>query len=773
MIWGTLAVSAVDVDDLVGKTIKDIEVSGNRRVPLESILFRLSAKEGQPLDLDTVTMDLRSLWETGLYTNLGVQAQETGDGQVVLTYIVRDLPIVVEVDFRGNQKLGKSTITDKMDEEFLTIEKDTPLDIRKVNQVRTLIKKLLNDRGLQYGRVDYVLEPLPAGTARVVFNIYEGSKVRIYDVAFDGNTVYTDKKLRRTMKKVKKHWMFSWLTQHDVFNEEKFQEDVEKVKSLYWEKGYKDVYIGTPSQDIEDLTTDRQKAKNLERLKKNRAIKEDLRMTLTIPVFEGQPYMMGQLAIEGNTIFPDRLYENLFPIPPGEAYDLGKVNEWITELEELHNNAGYLNYRILQNTTLRDNQVVDVSFDIKEGAQIYINKISFAGNTTTRDKVLRREVLLREGDVFRLKNFRNSLLKINQLGFFDVSRSNPDIKFLPNEDKVNITIKGQESGINELNFGLGYNEYAGENGFFSFSTLNFLGKGETLKVQASLGRIANTYDITFTEPWLFDKPRGLTFRIFNTKANYPGFSQEQSGLQVGFSFRPTNWTRYSVSYRFQEISIPTIPSVTFESYSDRLTSSITQSLNYDITDHPFFPTRGRKAFLSLEFAGWQTGGDSLFYSATTGATQYIQSFGKTFMGFNLKFGYMDTFDGQRPVLYEMFRLGGENSVRGYRRDYLGPVIEVDGFEFPTRGDKSFQANFEYVLPVSEQFRLVAFYDIGQVYGVDETWFETDLAQSTGLEMRFSLPVFQAPLRIMYAYKLVDLPGNPKGGEPKFAIGTTF
>lgn len=754
-------------------TIKEIRISGNLRVSKETIQYRITSKVGDTLSTEAVAKDIKELWQTGLFENIAVQATRLESGGLALVYIFRDLPLVVEVDYRGNKKLGKSTITDKIDEELLTIEEDTPLDYKKINAIRTLIKQMLDDKGLRYGRVDYTLEKLEAGTARVVFNIYEGSKVRIHEIDIAGATTFKQKKLKRTIKKTREHWMFSWLTQHDIFNQEKFDEDIELLKKIYWAKGYKDVFVGEPEMEITNHTTQHQKKKNLERMAKHRQPKEDLRMKLTIPIFEGKSYQMGGIKIEGNTIFPNIVFLGMYPLRPGDRYDLGLINEWITSLEELYNNSGYLNFNIKQETHIRDDNTVDVTFHVQENAQVYINKIAFSGNTTTLDKVLRREVFLREGDVFRLQHFRNSLLRINQLGFFDVSHENPDIKFIPNEDKVNITIKGQESGVNELNFGLGYNQYAGENGFFSFSTLNFLGKGETLKIQASMGRIANTYDITFTEPWLFDKPRGLTFRIFNTRADYPGFRQEQSGLQIGFSLRPTTWTSYNVSYKFQEISIPSVPSLTFESFENRLTSSISQSIQYNITDHPFFPTKGIKTYYRLEFAGWEMGGDSLFHSSTLGYTQYFKSFKKTFIGANIKFGYMDTFDGQRPVLYEMFTLGGENSVRGYRRDWLGPVVTYNGVEYPSRGDKLFQANLEYILPVSDQFRLVAFYDAGQVYGVDESWFETDLAMSTGIEMRFSLPVFQAPLRIMYAWRLVELPGNKKGGEPKFAIGTTF
>lgn len=756
------------------QVVEEIRISGNQRVSDEAISYRINTQVGQPLNPETVTKDIQALWNTGLFQNIGVQV-DPGDTGVILTYIFRDLPLIVEVDYRGYSKLGKSSITDKVQEEGLTIEQDTPLNYKKINAIRGIIKELLNNKGLRYGKVEYKLEYLEAGTARVVFNIFEGSKVRIHHIAFEGNERFSDKQLRRWrfMRKTKEHWMFSWLTQHDVYRADKFSEDVDRIKAQYWKNGYKDILVGEPVVTIEDKTSQRQKKKNLKRIQKHKKAKEDLRMTLTIPIYEGRPYTMGTYSIVENTIIPEPVYRSLFPLKTGDLFDQGQVNEWITSLEEIHNNTGYLNYGIQQNVSIRDEDIVDIEFVVHENDQIFVNRVGFSGNVTTRDKVLRRELLIREGDVFRLNFFRNSMLRINQLGFFDVTHDEPDIKFLPNENKVNITVKGQESGVNEINFGVGYSDFRGRNGFFSFSTLNFLGRGETLKVQAQLGSISDTYDLTFVEPWLFDKPRGFSARIFDTRSNFLGFVQERFGFQTGLSFRPSTFTKYSVSYLFSEINIPTVQSPAFHPVDNLLTSSVTQMLMYDTTDHPFFPTKGRKAFTSLELAPWQSGGDTFFYKLTAGGTQYFDAFKTTFFGVNLKASLLDTFEDQRPTFYELFYLGGEESVRGYRRNSLGPTIQSNGIDYPIRGDKLFQFNFEYVIPVSEQFRFVVFYDAGQIFGLDEDWFETDLAMSTGLEMRFSLPVFQAPLRLIWAYKLVEMPSDPKGSEPKFSIGTTF
>ena len=324
---------------------------------------------------------------------------------------------------------------------------------------------------------------------------------------------------------------------------------------------------------------------------------------------------------------------------------------------------------------------------------------------------------------------------------------------------------------------MGFSEFRGTSGFLSFSTLNFLGKGEKLKVQAQLGSITDTFDVTFTEPWLFDKPRGLTTRIFNTRSNFSasGFDVESTGFQLGLSFRPTVFSTYSISYLFSEDRFPTVITPSFKPVDDLLTSSVTQSFVYNTTDHPFFPKKGRKLSLSVEVASWQAGGDNFFYKVSTGATQYLKAFKNSFIGLNVEAAVLETLEGQRPTRHQLFFSGGEESVRGYERQSLGPSITVDGQTFAERGDKLFQTNFEYIIPVSDQFRFVMFYDAGMVFGVDEEWFDTDLFRSVGVEMRFSLPVFQAPLRLIYAYKLdEDEAGlNQKGGEPSFSIGTTF
>lgn len=760
---------------LAQESVEEIRIQGNRRFPEDSIRYRISSKAGEPLDPRKVTQDIKDLWSTGQFDNVGC-AELDGQKGPILVFTVKELPIVGEVDYRGYKKVTKSSFTDKIEEQRLTIAPDTVLDYSKVNAIKALMKSILDEKGLRFATVDVLYEPIDNNSTRVVFQINEGAKVQIYNVDFTGNELFTDKQLRRTMRKVKRKWMFSWLSGHSIYKQEHYNEDLEKLKKKYWKEGYKDVFFEEPIMDITDHTTDRQRKRNIDRAARNKSIKEDRRMVLTIPVFEGRPYYLGNVTIDGNQVLPLGFYKAGFPIKNGDVYDLGKINKWLEGLDELHNNMGYVNYNVEQKTTIRDENVVDVVFNVKERDQVYVHQVHFKGNTTTRDKVLRREILLREGDVFRLNHFRNSMLRINQLGFFDVQHHEPSVNFLPGENKVNITINGQETGVNELNFGLGFSEVRGSSGFLSFSTANFLGRGERVSVQANIGDIQKTYDVSFTEPWLFDKPRGVTARIFNTRTQFAaaGFDVESNGFQLGLSFRPTIFTTYSVSYLLAEERYPTVTTPIFRPVNDLITSSVTQSLAYSTINHPFFPTAGRRASISLELATWQAGGDNFYYKTTANFTQYVRGIRKSFMGFNLQSSYMETLEGQRPTQNQLFFMGGEDSVRGYRRRSLGPtILQTNGQPLAVLGDKEVQANYEYIIPVSEQFRFVLFYDTGMIFGIEEDWFDTDLARSTGLELRFSLPIFQAPLRLMYVYRLDDTPFEKKGGGPDFSIGTTF
>ncbi len=758
------------------EVIEAIRIVGNARISTQAVFYRIRSAEGEELDLATVSEDVKRLWNLNVFADIKVDIQDGETGKV-LTYMLRERPIIKDFRFFGNHAFGPNLLKDKLKEEGILLRINTQLDFNEVSRIKMKIMDLYKGKGYQNVRVEQTLESTGAGDAYVTFTIYEGGKVRVHGVQFTGNQVFSDKKLRRAMKKIKEHSMLSFVTSSDVYSEEKFDEDLDNLRSRYWKKGYKDVFVGRPIIEIIDETSEKQKQKNLERMKFNKKVKQDLRMHLTIPIFEGDQYTIGDVSFVDNKLVPDTTLADSWELEPGDPFDVGKVNEFQTEIEEIYNDAGYLQFFMERIPEKRADNRVDLTFKFDEGEQFTLRRLEFEGNVVTRDKVLRREFMISEGAPFRLEIFKNSMLKINQLGFFDVTQSDPDVDLNPEDNSVDVLIKGQESGVNEINFGGGYSEYAG---FFlqtSYSTRNFLGRGEQLQLSASLGSNITYYNISFTEPWIFDYPHSFTVNLFNSDTSYYNYERQSKGFSLGFGFRLKPFLTYSVAYRYEIVDVPGSSLQTnsvFKPVSNRLTSSITQSLQYNTLNHPFMATRGSKYALSLEWAGWQLGGDDLKYEINLRLTRMFKGPKSTAFLINSRIGYQKPLGSNNTIqYYDRFFIGGESTVRGYELRTISPRDSQSNY--PIGGTKMFMANLEWILPIENRFQFALFYDIGGVWLEDQSFFasEEPLKSSWGVEARFNLPVFQMPIRLTYGIPLDDVYGQDKGGNLEFTVGTIF
>ena len=728
--------------------------------------------------MGVVSDDVKRLWNLNVFSDIKVDITDGETGKI-LTYLLKERPIIKDYRFFGNHAFGPNLLKDKLEEKGIKLRVNTQLDYSEVSKIKMTIMDLYKEKGYRNVRVDQTLESAGGGSAYVTFTVFEGGKIHVHEIQFTGNQAFSDRKLKRAMNKIAEHWFFSVLTSSDIYSDEKFDEDVELIKGAYWKKGYKDVFVGRPVIDVQDLTSEKQKTKNLERMKHNKKVKQDLRMSLTIPVFEGEQYTIGNVSFVDNKLIPDSSLADTWKLKPGEPFDLGKINEFQTEVEELYNNSGYLQFfveRIQEPDPANENQV-DLTFKFTENKQFSLNRLEFEGNVVTRDKVLRREFMIPEGAPFRLELFRNSMLKINQLGFFDVSTSEPDVDLNPEDNTVDVVIKGEESGVNEINFGGGYSEYAG---FFlqsSYATRNFLGRGEQLQLSASMGANITYYNISFTEPWIFDYPHSFSVNLFNSETSYTTYQRQSKGFSIGFGFRLQTFLTYSVAYRYEIVDVPGSSLGTnsvFKPVSNRLTSAITQSLQLNTLNHPFMATRGSKYTLSLEWAGWQLGGDDLKYEVNVRATQIFKGYKNTVFLLNTRAGFKKPLGASETVqYYDRYFLGGESTIRGYQLRTISPRDSETNYAIG--GTKMFYANFEWVLPIENRFQFALFYDIGGVWLQDQSFFSSEepLKHSWGFEARFNLPVFQMPIRLTYGIPLDDVYGQDRGGNLEFTVGTIF
>ncbi|MBI1752877.1 MAG: outer membrane protein assembly factor BamA [Acidobacteria bacterium] len=824
--------AAQDLESLVS-----IEVIGAQKQTSETVIFKSGVKVGDDLRSLDFTAVLEKLWASGSFDDIKLELADVPGGKKLVIRI-KERPLIKEVDFRGGTEVGLTNIKDKVKEKKLTINPDTIYDPETARKVKDMIVDQAGEKGFRNPVVDITLEPMAGGVARLVFDIKEGGKAKIYKVAFRGNKVFSSSELRSVMKKTRQHWMFSWLTTHDLLVDKNLDEDLENLKKAYWKRGYKDVFVGKPIIEVEDRTTPKQKKKNEKRIKEAKSPKYDLRATLTIPILEGEQFYEGTFKAEGGKLFRENYYKakyaevkrdnqsflrkffNIRPSLDGPKpgakpvpFDLDAVNQTVDKLKEDYSNQAHIMFRAERKYEVREEdgvKKVDTTLKLDEGEAYTVRRIEFEGNLTTKDKVLRRSMLMREGDPFQTDRFKDSILSISQLSFFDVKGSDPKVDLVADKPQVDVTIRGEEAGVNEVLFQGGYGSLFGFSLGVSFSTRNLGGGGETLSLSYNGGKFSKNVSVGFTEPFVFDLPYSFSTSVSNGSADYDAsrvgianaYKQFTRSFGASVGARLSNWfpnepwaffTTYSTGYSFRLIRIEGGQNFYFRDTPNQLTSTFSQSLAYSTVNHQFKPTQGTRLSFGLEYGGWQFGGDRPFLRATWEFAKFANVADRHIFAFNASYGYLQNLGKEELPLYDLYRPGGENSIRGYRYGQVGSVLlDNNQRAVVVGGNKQFVANAEYQFKIADQFRLVFFYDAGNAWGAGTKVFSHDtvtykdynnneytfrnptLIRSTGVEFRFFLPISPAPLRLIWARKLNPYPFDTEGKTDfQFSIGTTF
>lgn len=815
------------------EVIRRIDVVGAQKITRENLLFRVGLSEGNDLRSIDFSEILEKLWAIGAYDDIKIKYKDEDDGKVLIIEVV-ERPIVKEVDYRGGTQVGHSNIKDKIKENRLEIEPDSIYDPDAARKIKTQIVDLAGEKGFNDPIVDIILEPLGAGVCRLVFDIKEGGKARIYTIKLLGNNVFSDKQIMGfsgKMKKTRRHWMFSWITSHDLLVDKNLEEDIQKLKDAYLRLGYKDVFVGQPTKDIQDHTSPRQKAKNIKRSEQFKSPKLNLRTTLTFQILEGERYYEGKLAFEGNNQIPGLRGErgeeifrkqigiarrdsktkvakffNIRPrtadLPPNvnRPMDFYALNKGMEEIEKIYKNASYAAAEVAPKYETRaENGVnkVDTTITVREGEKFSIRRIEFKGNDTTLDKVLRRAVFpLVEGSAFTTDLFQNSILGINQLGFFEVKAPNfPDVIPVGDKPQVDIVFTGEEAGVNEFMFNGGYGAVFGLTLGASISTKNLFGGGQSLGLSISGGQFQRSFMISFSDPYVLDKPFSFGVSLFDSALEYSAdqvgidYARKQFTRGIGLStgtrlstFMPverwgrwTNFSQIALGYSLRLMRMEGGQNYYFRTLGSQLTSTVSLSWAYNTVNHPFKPTDGFKLGVGFEYGGWQFATDKPFHRTTTD-TSYFKSFAERhIIALNASYGYLANLSSEELPIWDNFQPGGEMSIRGYRFGWVG-TQKLDNLGQPVviGGNKQFLANAEYQLKIADQFRFLVFYDMGNAWGPGHRVFSEALRRSAGVEFRFFLPISPAPMRLIWARKLNPYDFDPEGRTDfQFSMGTTF
>lgn len=789
----------------------EIEVVGGVSLTADTIEYYLGVGQGDPYDEEQVAKGFRKLWDSGLVEDLRIEAETLEDGKVKLIVTVRERPRVTEWAFAGNKKLSTSTIKEKLDNSGITLRRNVPLRSSEVQRFRQGIMEAYGADGYASAIVDPVVSEVGPSQKKVTFSIDEGAKVRIGRILFEGNSVFPRWRMRYAMKKIKQRSILRPYGKKLIWSRESWGEDSENLKKLYMNHGYKDIIVGEPRVDIE--------ARN----PRGRTQKEKkFRMAVTIPVQEGEQYRMGELKLDGLTVFNAEALTKLYVIAPGKVYNHGRIEAGNEAVRNLYHGRGYIYaYTSPQLEARADaTRVVDVTVGVYEGDRYRLGRLEFAGNSKTQDKVLRREFRLFEGDWMDMGTFRRSMFKLNQLGYFKLKEDPIEFKFDEEKQLVNVLVKGEEVGRTDIQFGAGYSELDGLFGQFMFNTRNLGGRGETLSASASFGRRADQFSLGYSEPYFLDRRMLVgasiykqTFNLDDTISQFQQYYRDSKGLSLVWGLGTGLFGQFSLAYGWEDVKArypvdrmfdagdgPTNPrrppiappykdmpkEVLYFYHYRGVTSSLTPSFGRDSRDDPFNPSSGTSFFTRLRYAGGPLGGDFYYVRPEIGYSAFVPIRRRYVAALNFEAGYMRPFGGKQIPLYDRYRMGGERSLRGFRYlDVLPRQKSGDLFRDTNGtivgGDRYVQLNLEYQIKLGGPLRFILFFDCGNTWHEDQGWYFEKLRYSTGAELRVFLPIFQAPLRFIYGINLDPYRGlqekfnipDEKRSDFSFSIGTTF
>jgi outer membrane protein insertion porin family len=635
------------------------------------------------------------------------------------------------------------------------------------------------------------------------FNIKEGPKVKIRHIEFTGNKQLSNGELTKQMKENRpQHWL-SFITGRGTYQEPKFEEDAARIQEHYANEGYINARIGTPEVKVIEDSKDA----------KTRYIE------LKIPVSEGDRYKVGELGFDGNKTLKAEALRPLFQLQEGQYFSMKKVRKGMDAARELYGSGGYWEFtgypdlkpRNLPDPTKAEDPkaieearkqpaIVDVTLRLQEGEQYFVNRITFTGNTTTRDSVVRREMRLLENGVFNTEALKFSVKRINQLGYFKEIEAGPDNpkieKVAGQKNKVDVTLKFQEQNRNQLTFGAGVSQYEGFFGQLSFQTANFLGRGESVTFAVMAGSQVQNYQLAFSEPYLFDRPITAGINLYSREIRYYySYTQDSLGGSVTAGFPLKDFTRMFMTYTLEQNSVKDVnpayldpdviarnpflaDALLIGNGGRRTISQISPSIVHSTIDNPIFPNQGKRFTLGTDFAG--IGGDVNFIKPRVEAVIWKPTGKKLTFGARAQVDYIFPFGStnlNNMPIYERLFLGGEYSVRGYDIRTIGPRDPVTFIVLG--GNKDLLFNAEYQYSIMSQLRLMAYFDAGQVRDFNQSFTSKDFVMSTGAEVRFFMPVLNVPFRLIYAHNMnhqgiYDNNLQPaKDNTFRFAVGSTF
>ncbi len=668
------------------RLVETVSVLNNRRLRQDDILYYVQTRPGDTFNEQQVQRDLQAILALGFFdkTATRVYTEEGARGGLNVIFEVKELPIIRDLQFEGLKSVAESDVLKAFREKRVGVSKESIYDPVKARAAMRVLKELLAAKGHPNATITQRTDEVSATSTALTFLINEGERVRVVDIQFEGNQIFSDGKLRSQMKYVKEAGLISRFKGMDILDREKLDFDLRHVDNYMRSKGYLQARHGEPR--VEGVGKRRTGFPILP-LPFLSSIDEGLRVT--VPIMEGRIYRIGEMKIEGNSIFSEEAIKAVIGLGKGDIANGEKIGKALFEnLKKYYGQQGFIEYTAEPTPTFKDNPqkpdegIVDFVITIEEGKQFTLRRLEFVGNTFTRDNVLRREVLLNEGDIYNQSAWEYSIIKLNQLGYFDPIDKDKDADFKTNEEEatVDLNLKVSERGRQQISFNGGLSGIGGSFFGLEYSTNNLLGRGEILSLNMSAGNRQKYVQFSFTEPYVKNRPITAGFSLFGYTQKFFGegtflsqnvaAQQGLSGSQIDFlnvseenlftrtSFggslfasaplsefyrkrRFTQFSRIGASYQFSTSTVKD-PAVNQGStcgtggnsttstnpkfipviycQPNIITSRGTVSFAYDTRNASIDPTSGKEISFQVALAG--LGGDVRTYQPTLSYTQF-------------------------------------------------------------------------------------------------------------------------------------------------------
>lgn len=774
-----------------GLKVAKVQFRGNRKVEDDAIKVNLKTAAGVSLTQELLREDMHAIWKMGFFEDIQVEVQDSQVGKAdkagtVVTFVLKEKPSIAKIYVAGNDEVALTKIN-----EVLDIKKDQVLDLAKLKKNVEKIKDLYVEKGFYMAEVTYELRRGSAAEVDVWFRVQENAKVEVRRVNFVGNHAATDAELRDVIV-TREGSLLSIVTSAGTYREDVFQRDLLLVQAFYWDRGHVQVKVGNP---LVELSPDKQS------------------MYITISVEEGPQYRLGKVDVTGDLLESKEFFLGRVSVKPGEIFNRSKLSDDLQKLTDWYKDKGFAYVNASPSTPINEKtKTVDVVFEIQKGELVTFDRINIRGNSKTRDKVIRREMRIIEGDSYNQSLLDYSKRRVTALGYFE--KVEISTKRGSGDDKMDVNVEVTERPTGTFQIGAGFSSVENFIAQAQISQNNLLGRGQMLTLQAQLSSLRQLFLLQFQDLYFLDTKWTFGFNLFKQDRYLFSFVRRSKGASLTWGYLLAEDLRLMLTYTLEDVGVSTagfrglfsgaaIQTAQQVSIANLLRSGVTSSgramLSYDSRDNRMFPKRGWYNTLSGEVADEFTLSQNIFTRYEGVMRYFYPIWGPFVLRLKAEAGLISSRDPRGVPIFERYFVGGIYDIRGFAPRSLGPVVRAlseqsqdSGIrQFLVGGNMQVIGNAEIEFPIFEKvgIRGVVFTDVGNAFNLERQYCDLAPANvdpvkdpcrtpldlkayraSWGFGFRWFSPI--GPLRFEWGIPFRTLPGE----QPivfEFTIGNFF